>query len=315
MPFTAASVADQSRKVFVITGGNSGIGLEAAKVLVSRNATVVLACRDARKMGEAAASLRAAGAGRVEQVVLDLSSLASVRSAATELAGRFPQIDVLVNNAGVMALPEAKSADGHELQFATNHLGHFALTGLLLGPLAASPAGRVVTVSSLLHRRGRVVFEDIPNPRRYDKRKAYSMSKLANLLFAYELERRLRAAGSTVISLACHPGYSATNLQGAGPRLTGSKVGAFFSELANALVAQPAEVGALATLLAATSPEAKGGAYYGGTSLFELRGHPEPLASSRASNDPEVARRLWEVSEQLTGVRFALEPGPARISA
>ncbi|MBX7097079.1 MAG: SDR family NAD(P)-dependent oxidoreductase [Myxococcaceae bacterium] len=315
MPFTAASVADQSRKVFVITGGNSGIGLEAAKVLVARNATVVLACRDARKMGEAAASLRAAGAGRVEQVVLDLSSLASVRTAASELASRFPQIDVLVNNAGVMALPERKSADGFELQFATNHLGHFALTGLLLGPLAAAPAGRVVTVSSILHRRGHIVFEDIPTPRAYDKRKSYSMSKLANLLFAFELHRRLEAAGSTVTSLACHPGYSATNLQGAGPSMSGSKVGAFFSEAANALVAQPAAIGALGTLLAATSPEAKGGGYYGSTRLLGLRGYPEQSPSTREANDPEVARRLWEVSEQLTGVRFALEPRPARVSA
>ena len=305
MPFTAASVADQSRKVFVITGGNSGIGLEAAKVLVSRNATVVLACRDARKMGEAAASLRAAGAGRVEQVVLDLSSLASVRSAATELAGRFPQIDVLVNNAGVMALPEAKSADGHELQFATNHLGHFALTARLLPLLVAAgtperPA-RVVNVSSTMHRRANLNFDDPMLTRGYHPWVAYGQSKMANLLFTYELDRRLRAAGLPVRALACHPGYAATNLQNTMRR------GAFMTlatDLGNRLVAQSAEGGAWPTVHAALSPEVDGGDYVGPGGLFEIAGPPRKVASNRASHDADSQRRLWELSERLTGVRF-----------
>jgi NAD(P)-dependent dehydrogenase (short-subunit alcohol dehydrogenase family) len=302
--FTEESVPDQAGKVIVITGANSGIGFEAARVLAARGAKVVMACRDPRKMADAVARLkRDLPSATIDSVVLDLASLASIRAAAATIGERYPRVDVLVNNAGVMAIPYRETAEGFEMQMGTNHLGHFALTAALLGRVRAAPAGRVVTVSSLLHRGGEVVLDDLPRPKKYDEKKAYSASKLANLLFAYELDRRLKTAKSRAISVGCHPGYSDTNLQAAGPAAHGAKLRGWIAQAANKLIAQPAAMGALATLMAATDEEVHGGEYVGCTGLFSLRGYPVKGESNEASHDPELARKLWEISERLCGVR------------
>jgi NAD(P)-dependent dehydrogenase (short-subunit alcohol dehydrogenase family) len=293
--WTAQDVPDQTGRSVVVTGANSGIGLQAARVLAERGADVVLAVRDITR-GEAAAG-RMQGAVEVRR--LDLADLASVR----EFAARAPaRIDVLVNNAGVMALPEGRTADGFELQFGTNHLGHFALTGLLLERLRGAEP-RVVTVSSGLHKRGRIDFDDLQSERAYDKWAAYGQSKLANLLFAYELQRRASAAGLPLRSLAAHPGLAATNLW------AGGAAGATLSERVAArfgtLIGQSDAMGAEPTLYAATAPGISGGAYVGPGGFNEMRGHPKLVDSSAASKDEAAARRLWEASEDLTGVRYA----------
>ncbi len=303
--FTENDVPPLDGKVVVITGANSGIGFEASRMLAGRGAHVVMACRDEGRMGLAMTSLRATVPGaKVEGLVLDLTSLGSIERASKELATSHHRIDVLVNNAGVMAVPERTTADGFELQFGTNHLGHFAFTGRILPLLDHANRGRVVTVSSLLHRQGRIDFGAIPRPSKYDQRRQYSMSKLANLLFTYELERRLRQSSSTAIAIGCHPGYSSTNLQHVGPKMRGSALLAVVMRAMNALVAQPAAIGALATVMAATG-DVLGGGYVGGTRLNQLRGLPELLRSSPASYDRETAARLWNVSEQLTGATYA----------
>jgi NAD(P)-dependent dehydrogenase (short-subunit alcohol dehydrogenase family) len=294
-------IPDQSRRVVVITGGNSGIGFETARVLTARGATLVLACRDPQKAEVAADALRRNVPGAdVQTIALDLASLASVRACAVALRGRFARIDVLVNNAGVMAIPQRDTAEGIELQIGTNHFGHFALTGLLLDMIGA----RVVTVSSLLHRRGSLDVADIPRPRHYDPNRQYAASKLANLLFAYELDRRLKAAGRSLISVACHPGYSATNLHRVGPTMSGRPLAVAAARLLGAAFAQSAAAGSLGPLCAATTESAIGGEYFGPTDLFGLRGSPERTTSSVASRDRDAASALWTVSEQLTGVHY-----------
>jgi NAD(P)-dependent dehydrogenase (short-subunit alcohol dehydrogenase family) len=264
---------------------------------------VVLACRNMQK-GEAALQECAAVAAGAEPELeeLDLASLDSVG----ELAGRFKagheRLDLLINNAGVMAPPRRSTADGFELQFGTNHLGHFALTGLLIGQMEGRDDARVVTLSSNAHRFGRIAFDNLAGDRHYFRWRAYGQSKLANLLFALELDRRLRAAGSTIKSLAAHPGYAATNLQFAAP----PAVDAAVMRVGNAVVAQSDEMGALPTLYAATEPGLEGGTFCGPDGFLEQRGHPKPVVPNGAARDEEVARRLWEVSEEMTGVRFEL---------
>jgi len=240
----------------------------------------------------------------VELRRLDLASLASVREFADRLQADAPALDVLVNNAGVMAIPRQLTEDGFERQLGTNHLGHFALTGLLL-PLMVNRAGsRVVTVSSAAHKPGRIDFDDLMSERSYGKWSAYNQSKLANLLFAYELQRRLDMSGLATISVAAHPGYAATNLQQVGPRMQGSRIGALLMSLGNSLLAQSDDMGALPQLYAATSPEVRGGEYFGPDGIAESHGHPKRVDSTKASKDVTSARRLWEVSETLTGVRY-----------
>lgn len=301
MTFTKDRIPDQRGRVFVITGGNSGIGLESARMLAARRAKVVLACRDPRK-GEAAATLlrREMPEADLELVALDLASLASVRECADTLRRRFARIDVLVNNAGVMAIPERETAEGIELQMGTNHFGHFALTGLLLDLISA----RVITVSSLLHQRATFEPADIPRPDRYDPNRQYALSKLANLLFAYELDRRLKAAGSPLVSVACHPGYAATNLHRVGPAMSGSPMRILASRLLSACLAQSAAHGALGVLYAATAADVRGGEYIGPAGLFGLRGGPVRTDSSLASHDLGASAKLWALSEELTGVRY-----------
>jgi NAD(P)-dependent dehydrogenase (short-subunit alcohol dehydrogenase family) len=303
--WTADSLPDLAGKTIIVTGANSGIGYEAALQLARKGARVILACRDRGKAEAAAAAIRKAQPNAAIDVMeLDLASLGSVRAFADAYRARESRLDVLCNNAGVMALPYRKTADGFEMQFGTNHLGHFALTGLLLDRLLATPGARVVTVSSGAHRAGRIRFDDLQWERGYRKWLAYGQSKLANLLFVYELQRRLAAAGSSVISVACHPGYAATNLQVAGPRMVGSSFAESMMLLGNRLFSQDAAMGSLPTLYAATAAGLRGGEYVGPDGMGELKGYPRLVPSNGRSRDLETARRLWEVSEQLTGVRY-----------
>jgi NAD(P)-dependent dehydrogenase (short-subunit alcohol dehydrogenase family) len=305
-PWTAADVADQTGRTAVITGGNTGIGLAAAAVLAARGATVVLACRDLGRARAAADRIVAgSAAASVETVQLNLASLASVRRAAAELTERFGRLDLLINNAGVMMPPHQVTEDGFELQFGTNHIGHFALTGLVLGSLLAVPGSRVVTVSSNAHRGGRIRFDDLNFTRRYQRTAAYAQSKLANLLFAYELQRRLAAAGAPTISVAAHPGTARTELT----RHLASWTQPFMSpRLArlNGRFMQSPEMGALPTLRAATDPAVAGGDYYGPGRAFEMTGPPVLVRSSARSHDAGTAHRLWTESEKLSGVSYPL---------
>jgi NAD(P)-dependent dehydrogenase (short-subunit alcohol dehydrogenase family) len=237
----------------------------------------------------------------VEVASLDLGSLASVQEFADRFAAANTKLDLLINNAGVMAPPRTLTTDGLELQFGTNHLGHFALTGRLLGLMSANPGARVVNVSSGAHRRGKIAFDDLQGERSYGRWSAYGQSKLANLLFTFELDRRLRASASPAVAVAAHPGYAATNLQTAvAPKYEG-----MLMSFGNLLLAQSAEMGALPTLYAATHAGVEGGSYIGPDGLFEMRGHPKQVECSAAARDEEAARKLWDVSEQLTGVQFA----------
>jgi NAD(P)-dependent dehydrogenase (short-subunit alcohol dehydrogenase family) len=306
--WTADDVPDQTGKIIIVTGGNSGIGYEAARVLARKGAHVVLACRDPGKAQAAIEGIErdAAAPASVEALPLDLADLASVRAFAAAYRARHAKLDVLCNNAGVMALPHRKTADGFEMQIGTNHLGHFALTGLLLEPLRATGGSRVVTVSSGAHRMGTIHFDDLNWERGYRRWGAYGQSKLANLLFMRELERRLAAAGGGAISVACHPGYAATNLQAAGPRMEGSSLLEWLADLGNRLLAQSAAMGALPTLYAATAPDVRGGDYIGPDGFGEFTGHPKKVGASAAARDQDAAARLWALSEQLTGVRYPL---------
>jgi NAD(P)-dependent dehydrogenase (short-subunit alcohol dehydrogenase family) len=305
-PWTAAALPDLSGKTIVVTGANSGLGWETALELARKRGTVVLACRNVESGREAAARIAALAPGAaVEVMALDLASLASIRAFADAFRTRHGALHVLVNNAGVMALPYRTTADGFEMHFGTNHLGHFALTGLLLEPLLAVADARVVTVSAGFYRLGRIHFDDLHwQQRRYRTWLAYAQSKLANLLFMFELQRRVDAAGASLVSIACHPGYAATNLQAAGPRMRGSGMLEALMRVANRWLAQSAAMGALPTLYAAGEPEARGGQYIGPDGFAESSGHPTVVGCNAAARDPEAARRLWDVSEQLTGVTY-----------
>ncbi len=305
MTWTAEHMPDLSGKTLIVTGGNSGLGYEAALQFARKGAHVVLACRNFDKAGAAMDAITSAQPGAsLEAMELDLASLASVRAFAKSFLDKHGGLDVLCNNAGVMALPLRRTADGFEMQFGTNHLGHFALTGLLLERLLETPGARVVSMSSTMHRTGKMHFDDLQWERRYSKWGSYGQSKLANLLFCYELQRRLEAKGTSLISMACHPGYAATNLQVTGPRMQGSKLMERFTKLANRLFSQSAAMGALPMLYAATSPEVRGGDYIGPDGFGENWGHPKKVGSTRRSRDLKAAARLWEVSEALTAVRY-----------
>jgi NAD(P)-dependent dehydrogenase (short-subunit alcohol dehydrogenase family) len=304
--WTAENIAECGGRTFVITGGNSGLGYETALALVRKGGRVVLACRNLGKAGVAVDSLRAERRdSEVDALELDLASLDSVRRFAEAYHDRYDRLDVLINNAGVMALPLRRTADGFEMQFGTNHLGHFALTGRLLDLLLAGEQGRVVTVSSTAHRMGRIRFDDLQWERGYRRWRAYGQSKIANLYFTYEIQRRLEAAGSRCIAVAAHPGYAATNLQQAGPRMEGSRIKEGVMNLGNRLLSQSAAMGALPQLYAATAPDVRGGEFFGPDGFMENSGHPKRVSSVARSHDAETAAKLWEVSEQLTGVRYA----------
>ncbi len=302
MPWTPEQLDDLTALTFVITGANSGIGLEAARLLARRGARVVLACRTPSKADEAVRRIRAErDDARLDVMALDLASLASVRAFADALGQKFPDgIDVLVNNAGVMALPRTLTADGFEMQLGTNHLGHFALTGLVLPLLAKRTAARVVNISSGIHWGGRIDFDDLMGERRYERWTAYAQSKLANLLFTRALHRRLAKAHPNVITLAAHPGYSATNLQVTSAASMEGGLMARSLHLGNAVMAQSAEMGALPTVRAAADRNVKGDEFYG-PSRF-MWGHPELASRSVKARDDGAAERLWTVSRELTRV-------------
>jgi len=306
--WTVDRIPDQGGRTAVVTGANSGLGLATARELARAGARVVLACRNLEKGDAALHEIEAVAPGApLELEALDLSSLESVRAFADRFRDGHDGLDLLINNAGVMAAPRRRTADGFELHFGTNHLGHFALTGLLIGEMEGREDARVVTLSSTAHRTGRISFDNLGGEHRYFRWRAYGQSKLANLLFALELERRLRAAGSTIKSMAAHPGYAATNLQSAGPPLIDRAVMA----VSNRVIAQSEDMGALPTLYAAVEPGLPGGTYVGPDGFAEQRGHPEPVSPSRSARDEQVARRLWEVSEEMTGVSFELGAGAA----
>jgi NAD(P)-dependent dehydrogenase (short-subunit alcohol dehydrogenase family) len=301
MRWTAADVPDQAGRVAIVTGANTGIGFETATVLANKDAHVVLAVRDLDKGKQAAARIRATSPSADFSVQeLDLASLASVRAAAAEIKVANPRIDLLINNAGVMFTPEGVTPDGVEFQFGTNHLGHFALSGLLLDVMLPVGGSRVVTVSSLGHRvRGSTNFEHVQRP--YDRMAAYGRSKLANLLFTYELQRRLSARDTSTLAVAAHPCNSRTELFRNSPGWL--RVGA---KLLAPLVSQSPKMGALPTLRAATDPSVSGGQYYGPGGLAEQRGHPKLVHSSPESHDEGLQLKLWKVSEELTGVSYPL---------
>ncbi|NKY36337.1 SDR family NAD(P)-dependent oxidoreductase [Nocardia speluncae] len=300
--WTEQDIPDQHGRVAIVTGANTGLGFETARILAARGAAVVLAVRNLEKGRQAASRMT----GEVTVQPLDLTSLESIRSAAADLRAAHPRIDLLINNAGVMYTPRQTTADGFELQFGTNHLGHFALTGLLLDRLLPVPGSRVVTVSSTGHRiRAAIHFDDLQWEHSYSRMAAYGQAKLANLMFTYELQRRLTTHGTTV-AVAAHPGVSNTELV----RNTPTALRLPVTWLAP-LLTQTAEMGALPTLRAATDPAVAGGQYYGPGGRGEIRGYPKPVASSPDSHDRAVQQRLWTISEELTGVTFPLSPAPA----
>ncbi|MGH3678686.1 MAG: SDR family NAD(P)-dependent oxidoreductase [Mycobacterium sp.] len=299
--WAAADVPDQSGRIAIITGSNTGIGYEAAAVLADKGAHVVLAVRNIDKGNDAKARITSGAPNAVVTVQeLDLTSLDDIRKAADELRASYPRIDLLINNAGVMYTDKASTKDGFELQFGTNHLGHFALTGQLLDNMLPVEGSRVVTVSSVGHRiMAKIHFDDLRLDRDYNRVKAYGQSKLANLLFTYELARRLAAKGAPTTALAAHPGGSQTELL---RNMPGGirQVSEFFWQF----IAQPPDMGTLPTLRAATDPEAQNGQYYGPDGFHEQRGHPKVVESSKQSHDEDIQRRLWSVSEELTGVTY-----------
>jgi NAD(P)-dependent dehydrogenase (short-subunit alcohol dehydrogenase family) len=301
--WTARDMPGQAGRTAIVTGANSGLGQIVARELTGAGAQVVMTSRDPEKGNAAAAAIRArVPAANLEVASLDLADLSSVRAFSERFLAGHDRVDLLINNAGVMASPYRRTADDFELQFGTNHLGHFALTGLLLAALRERAGARVVTVSSNSHKAGVMRFDDLQGEQKYARWAAYSQSKLANLLFALELDRRLRAAGLPLISVAAHPGYSATNLQLSGPPLHER----IAMRLANRFVAQSAEMGALPLLYAATQPSLSGGSYVGPGGRGEIRGYPTLVRPSQAAQDVASARRLWDVSEHLTGVTYDL---------
>ncbi|MDL5201462.1 oxidoreductase [Streptomyces sp. ALI-76-A] len=300
--WSAKDIPDQSGRIAVVTGANSGIGYATARELARRGARVVLACRSEARGTEAGDRLSAEVPGaRLEVLRLDLGDLASLR----QFADAFPydRLDLLVNNAGVMALPYGTTADGFETQFGVNHLGHFALTGLLLPRLLTTPGARVVNVSSPAHLMADIDLTDLNSERRYRRWIAYARSKTANLLFTHELARRLAAHGSDVVAAAAHPGYAATNLQAAGPRMAGRRATERFMEIGNRFFAQSAAAGALPTLYAATAPGVRPDSFTG-PSLAMWRGAPGVSRRAPWTRDDRAGERLWAASEQLTGVRY-----------
>jgi NAD(P)-dependent dehydrogenase (short-subunit alcohol dehydrogenase family) len=295
--WSADQLSDQTGRVAIVTGANSGIGFETARVLAEKGATVIMACRNLEKAGPKADEIRAAYPGaKVEVMPLDLSNLESVQQFSEAFHEKYSQLDLLINNAGVMVPPYGKTAQGFETQLGVNHLGHFALTGLLLDLVVETPGSRIVTVSSIAHLMGKIDFSDLHWENGYKAQAAYGQSKLANLLFTYELQRRLAAAGKDTLAVAAHPGWTETNLQEHAPQV----------KFMNRFFAQKPLMGALPTLYAATQPDVHGAEYYGPSGFMEMNGPPKRVKSNRRSHDQNVAERLWNVSEDLTGVQFRL---------
>lgn len=297
--WTNDKMPDQTGKVIIVTGSNSGTGYATAKALAEKGAEVIMACRSEERASKAVEEIKKdVKDANVTFMKLDLADLSSVKEFAEEFKGKYDKLDVLVNNAGVMMIPERReTADGFEMQFGTNHLGHFALTGLLLDLLKKTPESRVVSMSSMAHRNGTMKFDNLNSEKSYSKIAVYGMTKLSNLLFTYELDRKLKENNIDSIAVAAHPGWTATNLQ------------RYFSiaRFMNRFVAMEPWQGALPQNKAATDPEVKGGEYYGPGGIMEMRGYPKKVGSTKESKDEKIAKKLWEVSEELTGVKYDWE--------
>lgn len=305
--WSAADVGDLTGRVALVTGANSGIGYETTRVLADHGAHVIMACRDRVKAARARDKLESQlDQSSFELLDLDLSDLASVRAAAERVVAKHARLDLLINNAGVMGTPYRQTADGFELQMATNHLGHFALTGLLLDRLVTTERSRIVSVSSHMHRLGRIRPDDVATTKARNSWVQYSSTKLANLLFVAELSRRLEAGGFRTMALAAHPGWTRSNLAGTGAALGKSRVRRRLSRVVGSNLGQSAAGGALPVLCAATSSHVHNGQYVGPGGLFGMYGPPRIAKPSRRSRDTEMAARLWETSEDLTGVRYSV---------
>lgn len=292
---------DLAGKTYVITGANSGLGLEASKMLAAKSANIIMVCRSAARSEGARAEIAQSGTGTVELIEMDLGDLTSVRRAAETLRSRVSKIDGLVNNAGIMNTPEGKTKDGHELQFGTNHLGPFLWTGLLID-LVEAASGRVVVVTSAYHKKGQINIDNLMLTDEYTPAAAYDQSKLANLMFGIELDRRLKAAGSSASCMICHPGFSSTNLMQA----NGGFTGFITKHILNRFVAQPAQAGAVPTVLAAAGAEAQPGGFYGPQKGGEMRGPVSDASAGDQALDTDMQARLWAESERL--VEFEWEP-------
>jgi protochlorophyllide reductase len=308
--WTPDDIGDQTGRVALVTGANSGIGFATARALADHGAHVVLACRNPEKARWAADEMES-GLDRssIELLTLDLSDQVAVRRAAEQFLAAHARLDLLINNAGVMGAPYRQTPDGFELQMATNHLGHFALTGLLLPRLVTTGRSRVVTVSSVMHRAGRIDFDDVAGNKIGNTWASYGRSKLANLLFTAELSRRLDEAGESVMALATHPGWTRSNLIGNGAALGNRRLRAKVSHSFGSLLGQTAATGAGPTLYAATSPDVRPGQFIGPGHISQLFGPPTVVHPSRAARNPADAARLWEISEELTGVYYRF-PAP-----
>ncbi len=290
---------DLSGKTYLITGGNSGIGLEAAKMLGAAGGDIIIACRNPNKAADAQKEIEQVSKGKVETLSLDLADLSSVRKAAEEMHQRVDKIDALINNAGIMQTPEQRTADGMEMQLGTNHMGHFLWTGLMFD-LVEAAEGRIVVVSSVAHKFGKINFKDLMSEKSYSSTMAYCQSKLANIIFAMDLDRRLKEKNSKVEAFACHPGYSATNLQSTGP--AGILNGVY--KVLNAVVAQSMYKGAIPTVLCAAGKEAKAGGYYGPQGIAEGRGRVSDAQVAPSALDEQVAERLWKESEKYVDLSW-----------
>ena len=303
--WSGADIPDQTGRVVIVTGANSGLGFHTCSMMAAKGARVLMACRSVQRGNQAKEEiLQALPHAQLEVTELDLADLESVRRSAETLRSDLDRLDLLINNAGVMAIPRQVTVQNFERQFGVNHLGHFALTGALLPPLLNTPGSRIVNVSSMAHRSGRIDFSDLHGTRKYSRFAAYSQSKLANLLFTIELHRRLQRKGAGTISVAAHPGWAATNLQYAGPRDKGSAIEMLIMRTLNGLLAQSAEQGALPQLYAATAPDVSGGDYVGPDGWMEMRGHPRKVTAKAPAYDENAARDLWQVSVAHTGQMY-----------
>lgn len=305
MKWTANHIPDLTGKIIIITGANSGLGYESSLALARKGATVIMACRSRNKAEQARDEvLKQVPQATLVLMDLDLASIDSIKSFAASFDATYDRLDILLNNAGLMAIPEQRTKDGFEMQLGVNHFGHFALTGLLFPKLIQTEGSRIVNVSSMAHTMGSFDFNDLNWEQDYSKWPAYGRSKLANLLFTHELVRRIEAHGLAVKVLSAHPGWAATQLQGKGPQQEGSRVMGFMMRVANSLIAQGQDMGALPQLFAATAPDVEQGGFYGPDGFQAMRGYPELQQPQEGKVKPDEAKTLFDRSEELTGITF-----------
>lgn len=299
-------IGDQTGKTFLITGANSGLGFSASRGLASHGATVIMTSRNLEKGNKAADEIKEKFPNaKLEVMQLDLASFKSIKEFANSFKSKYNQLNGLLNNAGIMQPPFRKTEDGLELQMGTNHFGHYLLTGLLLGVIKATPGSRVISQSSVVHESTKGInFDDINNEKKYNRTEVYAQSKLANLLFVFELNRKFTEHNIDAIALGVHPGYSATNLQSTGPSLGGASIFSRMYKISNFLIAQNVEKGALPLVYAAVAPDVKGGDYIGPTGMRRMRGYPRRLKAKKTAYDEEAAKKLWVISEEKTGFKY-----------